>query len=73
MAVRSLPASRATPRPALPSPAQVASLLRAWVRARATRRLLAEMDPRQLADIGVSRGDALMESRRPFWDLHQHR
>ena len=37
-------------------------------RARRTRRLLAEMDDRLLADIGIGRGEALMEASRPAWD-----
>lgn len=41
--------------------------LAAMVRAHQTRRLLAEMDDRMLADIGVSRGDASMEAARPAW------
>lgn len=39
------------------------------LKARATRRLLRDLDDRQLADIGVGRGDALHESLRPMWDL----
>jgi len=38
-------------------------------RAHRTRRLLAEMDDRMLADIGVGRGDALMEASRALWDI----
>ncbi len=38
-------------------------------RAHRTRRLLAEMDDRMLADIGVGRGDALMEASRAPWDV----
>ncbi|MGI4955553.1 MAG: DUF1127 domain-containing protein [Janthinobacterium lividum] len=51
------------------------SLRRIWtaagamLQARQTRRLLADMDPRMLADIGSSRADAMMEANRPFWDL----
>ena len=45
------------------------AMLTAMLRARQTRRLLAEMDDRLLADIGVSRGDAATEASRPFWDL----
>ena len=51
------------------------SLHRAWaavgamMQARQTRRLLADMDTRMLADIGSSRGDAMMEANRPFWDV----
>ena len=31
------------------------------------RRLLRQLDDRMLHDIGVSRGDALEEARKPFW------
>lgn len=45
----------------------------AWCRDAAERRrsrqLLAELDATQLRDIGVSRGDALIEARKPFWRL----
>jgi uncharacterized protein YjiS (DUF1127 family) len=41
--------------------------LRRWHTNWKTRRLLAELDPHQLKDIGVSRGDALEEARKPFW------
>ena len=52
-----------------------AVLRQAWAtfmemrRARRTRRLLAEMDDRMLADIGIGRGDALMEASRAPWDI----
>lgn len=52
-----------------------AMALEAWgalaqmARARQTRRMLAEMDDRMLADIGVGRGDAQMEAARAPWDL----
>ena len=32
------------------------------------RKRLAELDADQLADIGVSRDDAMMEAARPSWD-----
>ena len=41
----------------------------AMVQARQTRRMLAEMDGRLLADIGASPSDAQMEANRPFWDV----
>jgi uncharacterized protein YjiS (DUF1127 family) len=41
----------------------------AMLEARRTRRLLAGMDGRLLADIGASRADAAMEANRPFWDI----
>jgi uncharacterized protein YjiS (DUF1127 family) len=34
-----------------------------------SRRQLAAMDPRMLADIGISRAEALEEARRAPWDL----
>ncbi len=39
------------------------------LRAIETRRQLAEMDPRMLADIGLSRSEALEEASRAPWDL----
>ncbi len=59
----------------LPGRSNRAVLRRAWAtfmemrRARRTRRLLAEMDDRMLADIGIGRGDALMEASRAPWDI----
>ena len=41
-------------------------LQRAWHRAR-TRRLLAEMNPHELRDIGVTPTDAETEANKPFW------
>ncbi len=38
-----------------------------WQRRANHRRLLAAMDDRQLADIGVSRSDANREAAKPFW------
>lgn len=45
------------------------AVFKEMLKARATRRLLRELDDQQLADIGVGRGDALHESMRPMWDL----
>jgi uncharacterized protein YjiS (DUF1127 family) len=59
-------ASRA--RPAL-------SLLSRFIQARAVtrqRKALAELDDTMLADIGLTRFDALKESARPAWDAPQH-
>lgn len=59
----------------LPRPSGRAVLRRAWAtfsemrRAHRTRRLLTEMDDRMLADIGIGRGDALMEASRAPWDI----
>ena len=39
------------------------------IRAVITRRMLVEMDDRMLADIGISRAEALHESARSPWDI----
>ncbi len=44
-------------------------LLKAMLQAHRTRRLLAEMNDHQLADIGIDRGQAYMEATRAPWDL----
>lgn len=49
------------------------TVLAAMVRARQTRRLLAEMDDRMLADIGLDRGQAHSEASRAPWDLAPRR
>jgi len=33
------------------------------------RRALADLDPHVLADIGLTRDEALTEARRPIWDV----
>jgi uncharacterized protein YjiS (DUF1127 family) len=38
-----------------------------WQDRAAQRRRLAVMDDRMLDDIGVNRGDAMREARKPFW------
>jgi uncharacterized protein YjiS (DUF1127 family) len=45
--------------------------LLAMVQARRSRRVLARMDDHMLADIGLGRGDAMMEAARPMWDIDQ--
>ena len=56
--------------PVRPSLAQrVLARLSEMRRAHRTRRLLAEMDDRLLSDIGIGRGDALMEASRAPWDI----
>jgi uncharacterized protein YjiS (DUF1127 family) len=45
------------------------AFIRASINAVRGRRELIGMDDHMRADIGISRGEALMESRRPFWDL----
>jgi uncharacterized protein YjiS (DUF1127 family) len=70
VSVHSLPLIRIAPSRAWRDAAREGwALLVEMIRARRTRRLLAEMEDRMLADIGVGRGEALMESSRPMWDL----
>jgi uncharacterized protein YjiS (DUF1127 family) len=47
--------------------------LRRALQAIESRRHLAEMDRRMLADIGLSRAEALEEARRAPWDLAARR
>lgn len=47
--------------------------LRRTLRAVESRRHLAEMDARMLADIGISRAEALTEAARAPWDLTPRR
>lgn len=49
--------------------AAVSGTIGAALLARRTRRLLATMDDRSLADIGVGRGDAMFEASRSMWDI----
>ncbi len=68
--VGALRSARPSLRHAIADAVQVVQIM---FRARATRRLLPDMDDRLLADIGVGRGDALQEAARPMWDLAQRR
>ena len=70
MATRIIQAFPAAPaRSARFSVRKALAVIAAMLEARHTRRLLAEMDTRMLADIGTSPSDARMEAARPFWDL----
>jgi len=42
-------------------------LLRLWRQRLRTRRQLAQLDARQLADIGISRSERSAELDKPFW------
>lgn len=50
------------------APRGLFSAVRRAFAVQAERRRLAEMDDRMLADIGLSRLDAMAEARRPVWD-----
>jgi uncharacterized protein YjiS (DUF1127 family) len=60
---------RAASRPRPSALRRLALMLEAW----RTRRILAEMDPRLLKDIGVSRAEAQAEARRAPWDIEFRR
>lgn len=45
------------------------TLVHAALAAHRQRQFLARIDDRTLADIGLTRSDALAEADRPFWDL----
>jgi uncharacterized protein YjiS (DUF1127 family) len=72
MRSRSLPASTAIRAPAPPKAGWLAWLRRV-LRAVESRRHLAGMDDRMLADIGISRAEALREASRAPWDLAPRR
>lgn len=44
-------------------------LVLTWQSRAADRHRLAEMDDRLLSDIGITRGQAMAESRKPFWRM----
>lgn len=67
-----------TPHPAFERPASddvLKGLTALWsrvermVQVAGERRKLARLDARALADIGVSRSEAIAEAARPMWDL----
>ena len=47
--------------------AGVVALLRQWLRRSRTRDEIAELDQHLLRDIGLTRFDAVVESRKHFW------
>ena len=57
------------PRTTFRFPRGLACRLALMWEARRTRRILAELDPRQLKDIGVSRSEAEAEAARAPWDI----
>lgn len=46
---------------------RLSALLAVWAMRRRTRRTLSELDDRQLADVGLTRRQALLEAAKPFW------
>lgn len=47
--------------------ASLKQLLRLWRQRIRTRRQLATLDDRLLADIGISHSDRMVELNKPFW------
>ncbi|MCQ4279381.1 DUF1127 domain-containing protein [Pseudomonas stutzeri] len=58
---------RRTAATGLPPLQRVLQHLRLWQRRVRTRRQLAALDERQLADIGISQSERMEELDRPFW------
>ena len=46
---------------------RVTAIVGLWISRSGSRRRLAELDDHELADVGVSRGQARSESEKPFW------
>lgn len=46
---------------------RVLRLLKRWQRNHRTRQQLAQLDDRQLADVGISHSDRAVELDKPFW------
>jgi uncharacterized protein YjiS (DUF1127 family) len=46
---------------------RTASALARWEQRARTRRLLAQLDPRELSDAGISHGDRAAELSKSFW------
>jgi len=47
--------------------AGIVALVREWLRRSRTRHEIADLDEHLLRDIGLTRLDAVAESRKPFW------
>jgi uncharacterized protein YjiS (DUF1127 family) len=72
MTIRSIPVSHAF-QAQVAAPSGWFARLRRTLQAIESRRHLAEMDRRMLADIGISRSEALEEAARAPWDLAPRR
>ncbi|HCJ30519.1 MAG TPA: hypothetical protein DHV63_14805 [Pseudomonas sp.] len=51
----------------LPPLRRALQLMRLWQQRARTRRQLAALDDRQLADVGISRSERLDELNKPIW------
>lgn len=57
----------AAPYPRQPARTAHLQALRQWLHNTRTRRQLAELDSRQLADLGISPSERVAEISKPFW------
>lgn len=72
LALPRIAAAQTASHPATPTLRRLwAALVQAPARAR-QRRALARLDDRLLADVGLTRAQALAEAERPAWDAPQH-
>lgn len=55
--------------PAAPHRPSLLQRIATWHRVARQRRQLRELDPRLLADMGLTAEDAAREASRPFWDV----
>lgn len=55
-----------------PRPTRLLSRLQALISIRQQRRILARLSDHELRDIGLTRAQAMEESRRAFWDASEH-
>ncbi|MFL1556437.1 DUF1127 domain-containing protein [Pseudomonas sp. O64] len=46
---------------------RTANALARWARQAHERHQLAQLDPRELSDAGISQGDRIAELSKPFW------
>lgn len=73
MPITAQPSLAAIPgRARLSAPGLVWQSLRAWSALYRQRRQLGALDDHLLADIGVTREQAMREARRRFWDAPAH-
>ena len=54
-------------RPGIPVIVRTLNLLAGWQERVRQRRRLSQLDDRMLSDIGIDRGRAMAEYRKPFW------
>ncbi|MEM8551049.1 MAG: DUF1127 domain-containing protein [Pseudomonadota bacterium] len=61
--------ARTLPTKGQPRPGTLIERFKLWLDLHAERRALAKLDPRMLADIGITEGQAHREAMRAPWDV----